>query len=78
MMSPHRPISMEDPESSAEATALHMISAVTYLIRVAEDAGLERIARSLETLCTDLTQAIADMRAAGGQSRTRSRAINHH
>ena len=77
-MSPHRPLSIEDPEPGPEATAVHMISAVTYLIGVADDAGLERIARSLETLRTDLTRAIADMRESGGQGRTRSRAINHH
>jgi hypothetical protein len=72
------PISFEDPESNAEVTATHMISAVTYLIQVAEDAGLARIGQSLETLRADLVQAIADMRADEHRDTTRGRAINHH
>jgi hypothetical protein len=77
-MRPSPPISFEDPELNAEVTATHMISAVTYLIRVAEDAGLARIGQSLELLRSDLVQAIADMRAEDRRNATRDRAINHH
>jgi hypothetical protein len=77
-MRPSPPISSADPELNAEVTATHMVSAVTYLIRVAEDAGLARIGRSLELLRSDLVQTIADMRADDGHEETHGRPINHH